>query len=136
MSYIRENEERTYFEGQSHIYLYPNASTDSSTEGSSIRGNIDGMTEVDLAELALRVIQRTEIDEETFDEVVTEVQDNYPDSIKIPTSAPRIAKEIQEENGDDIPKPDFYELVEVQFENISTEKKQVAWNLYNEETTD
>ena len=71
MSYIRFGEPRRYFDGESEIYVYPSGD-----------GEVDGymaeLTEEELAELSLRVIERTSISEETFEEVVEAVTDHYP----------------------------------------------------------
>lgn len=76
MGFIRNNEPRQYFDGESNVYLYPGGRRNE--EGSHIYGTPSEMREIDLAEVALRVIERTGLDDDTFDEVVEAVTEHYP----------------------------------------------------------
>lgn len=78
MSYIRNDEPRTYFDGVSNVYLYPMAGTGRDS-GSNVGGHTAEMTETDLSEVALRIIERTDLDEDTFEEVVDAMTNYYPE---------------------------------------------------------
>ena len=71
MSYIRFGEPRRYFEGDSDMYVYPSGSGEVTT-------HMGETTEKGLAELSLRVIEQTDVSDETFEEVVQAVTEHYP----------------------------------------------------------
>lgn len=69
MSYIRKNETRRYFDGESNIYVYPS--------DNSVVHRGPSMDMEDFGELILRGLERTDVDEEVFDEVVEDVVEHY-----------------------------------------------------------
>lgn len=75
MSFIRFNEDRKYLDGESGIYVYPN----SEETAVGMWGGSREIRQEDLAELALRVVERTDVDEVAFEEVVEAVQEEYSD---------------------------------------------------------
>jgi len=87
MSFIRNGEDRIFLDGQSNVYVYvlgraydygTEPSPELKREGGNISGQFSGMTEADLAEISLRLIARTDIDDNTLGEVVEAVTEEYP----------------------------------------------------------
>lgn len=65
MSYIRLTEQRRYFPGESNLYVYPTA--DSEKNVIAFNGDLNGRVEADdLFELVIRVLERTDLDEDSL----------------------------------------------------------------------
>lgn len=143
MSYIRQGEDRTYFDGKSNVYVYPSGgavrygeepSPDLKREGASVQGRLDRMTETDLAEIALRMVEDAGVDDDTFEQVRDAMQETYPRTFEIPPSAPQMAEELAEhEQQNDWSETQAINYLEVTFPTAAEVKMEVAYQLWEEE---
>lgn len=69
MSFLRQGEARTYYDGASESYIYP--STD------QVQVQYGGINDKDFGELILRAVDRTELSDEAFNELIEAVTDYY-----------------------------------------------------------
>lgn len=70
MSFLRQGEARTYYEGSSGSYVYPSS-------GSGIRFRDGTMDDEGFGELILRAASRTELSDDSFKELVEVVTECY-----------------------------------------------------------
>jgi len=71
MAYMRRGEGRRFFEGECSATIYPQP------DGQIRIHQNEGLTEVDLAELSLRLLKRGDIPDEDFAEVLEVIVDEY-----------------------------------------------------------
>jgi hypothetical protein len=141
MSFIRKNEHRTYFDGESNVYLYPSGGTykygsDPSDkiqrEGARICGKQSNMREADLAEVALRMVAETDVSDEAFEEVVQEMLEYYPRTWERSPTPRTIANTLQEEYYVES-KQDAIDWMKEGFPQAGDTKIQMAFKIWEEE---
>lgn len=126
MSYLRRVEPLTYFGGKSDTYLYPAGEN-------RVSGDVK-MREDVLAEVALRVIERTDLDDETFDEVVEAVTAHYPEDFEKPASAPEMAGWLEKWGNMEWSEDEAIESLDnMGYEDAPYVKKVVAYELWQED---
>jgi predicted component of type VI protein secretion system len=141
MSFIRNGEIRTYFDGESNAYVYPSGGTHRhgtepseqlQQEGARICGQFTTMKEADLAEIALRMIERTDVSDEAFEEVVQEMVEYYPRTWERSPTPRVMADTLQEEYHVEV-KQDALFWLEETFPQAGDTKIEMAFEIWEEE---
>lgn len=142
MSFIRNGEDRIFFDGKSNVYVYTSGgvydygeepSPELAREGGRISGQFSGMTEADLAEISLRLIARADVDDDTLDEVVEAITEKYPRTFEKDETPPLMADILNSNEESFTDEESAIELLRRKgFSEVSKTELQVAYQLWQE----